>query len=576
MFHTTRSSPALMPVAIPAFLPGMPNGYTFAAAIPSSPSTPSALPGAVGRGPDLFTMAKREESFVLTYFGRAKKNEFEFPKKLPSTLHIEIPEKAIQSALESIERRCNITPSRGGLRCVAKSGNTYVMKHLCGAVVAADSDGLYRPEIYIPSHDLYLQDLTLYKAHPLAEKDGIRIIRVKGLGSFAFRIDEKGNAPGRIENADLTDLGFIAYMGRVYEARKADTPEIIESEGENTNPHFITDSGSGERLLFAVPKDGKTAPLTRRSYPSIALVTDKSGSMYDQPPVQIGETDFFISTIPEPSDYGEFKFDGSGDHRNIKIQKALPDGKWLEASQDEIRDLLQTRSYAQTNPAFLKTPTVRHPMPASSEIDEIGTNLVAERIFTQALNIFTPDFEKRITLQIEADERSSFLARRSRIVRMMAKSPIALFSNVERIEIYPKSSRYYGFNTVDVWGTFCSDGEVVRLFEFDREYGKSFSTFLHEMWHSLQGYEGSENWITAMLAIKAGGEKEFITINKLTDSYYHGRSWGEFIAQAGASITSGAASFEEFSEIMPFASALILSLAEKSAKPAGTFSTKQS
>ena len=256
MFQTTKPSPVPMPVAIPTFSPGIANGLTLAAANPSASATAGGICNAAKQAPAFFAMAKREERFVWSYFGWAKKNEFEFPKKLPPTLKIEIPDRAVQTALDAIGRRCKVNPSRSGLRCVAKSGNTYIIKHLCGAVVAADSDGLYRPDAYIPSHGLYLQDLTLYKAHSLAKKDGVEIIRVKGVGSFAFRMDEKGNTPGRIENADITDLGFIAYMGRAYEARKADTREIVDNEDENTNPHFIKDPDSGEHFLFGIPEGG--------------------------------------------------------------------------------------------------------------------------------------------------------------------------------------------------------------------------------------------------------------------------------------------------------------------------------
>jgi len=554
----------------------MPGSHTFAATAPLSTATAGVVTGAAGRESALWAMAKREESFVQTYLGRIEKTEFEFPEKLPPTLRIEIPEKAIQIALESIERHCRITPSRGGLRCVAKSGNAYIIKHRCGAVVAADSEGHYIPEVYIPSHDLYLQNLTLYKARLVTKKDGVRIICVSGLGYFAFQIDEKGNTPVRIENADLTDIRFIAYEGRAYEAHKADTAEIIESEGENANPHFLMDLNSSERFLFAVPKGEKVAPLTRRSYPSIGVITDKFGKMYRQYPIRIGNTDFFINPISEPTNYGDFELNGSGDHRNIKLHKSLPNRRWREASTDEIRNFFKTHFYAQINPASLKTPTVRHPIPATSEINEIGANLVAERIFTQAIDIFTPEFKRKITLQVVADERKSFVARRSRIVRMMSKSPIALFSSVKRIEIYPNTSTYYGFSTLsDVGGIFCSSKNLVRLFEFDRKYGEVFPIFLHEMCHSLHGGERSEGWVAAMLAIKSGGEKEFVTLERLTKSCYYSQDWGEFVAEAGASILSGTLSFEEFSEAIPFTSALIFSLLEKSARRAENLSTKQ-
>ena len=473
---------------------------------------------------------------------------FEIVRDLPQQpIDGNVPDSIMEAAIRMMQRSRNKKTTPDQYTFLGQDHHAFLLRHESGENLAfvMDPDGdnhNYIYEQFFPSLGVYFHEGKLLKPNIEREIEGTYIFEVKGLGRRVYYYDPRYHHYMSLYNAFLPEAEIGVDKGEIYELIVVDKEMLENDDGKITTR--LKNKKPGSVRLIMQDEKGRYWPVRNQAFPFLNLATDNKGRAYMVRSYQVAKTDYFLMFIPNHTQLGDFKYDGSGNPSNICVFK-LEGDTTRPATEEELESLVGLNSeellhaYERFDPRSehrefnypLVTQTGRLTKTRMKVPD--GPRMV--EVFHQRLEIFTKPYTTNIELVIEAADRGEYEKKLEYIKDLLERTPIPLFRQIRRIEIYKDTPSSYGYHSYDVGGVYYGMKRMIRLFSLTDSKDLALMLLHHELWHSLHGPTGTSLWQRIILAMKAGDithEEDYVA--RTTNSDYHLRSWEEYVAEVGS------------------------------------------
>jgi len=458
-----------------------------------------------------------------------------------------VPDFIIDKTIKMMDRSRGIRSTHDQYTFIGEDHNAILLKHASGEYIAMEtgskkSDYLYTYEHFFPNLGVYYYEGKLLKPNIEREIEGTYIINVKGIGRSVWYYDPGRSRYTSLHDAYIPEAEIGVDNGKIYDLIVVDRAVLDSSD--RTVSERIREREPGSTRLIVRDESGKYWPVRNQAFPLLNLATDNKGRAYIKGSHRVGDTDFFFMFIPNYSWLGEFEYDGSGNPSNIHFFKR--EGETLRpATEAELESLVELdtiklhSAYERFSPA---SPYAEFNYPRVTPVGRLtktrtkvpdGPRMV--EVYHQRLNIHTKPYNTTIELVIEASDKKEYEERFKHIKDLLERTPIPLFRQIRRLELYKDSATSYKLLSYDMDGVFYGRERKISLFTFRDNSNSALKLLHHELWHSLHGQRKASLWQKIVLAIKVGDlrhEEDFIA--RTLESDYHLRSWEEYIAEAGS------------------------------------------
>ncbi len=485
-----------------------------------------------------------------------------------------IPEPVIKKAVVTMYRRHRINATERGFKFVAEDDGVFLLKHSSGPCLAIELDAQeasYFNEHYFRNLGAYFYEGILLKTDTEVKTDKVELLSIEGLGRKAFAISDSGSRIP-LYSGYIPDLRVWIEHGQVYDAIEL-TPGFSPYSGYPDRKLFeattlqVMQRGSGEIVLLEKSPDGNVKPVRSSYFPGLNLASDRNGFLHYVRASNVEGTRYYLGVIPDITQHGEFEYDGSGWHENIRVFHRELDGSFRDADSEEISSLVEYNedSIRLMIERFDKNnESVYGNFPNVSSVGSPAETLMIVpaapgfvSAFMTKIKIESPAFETTIRVFIEAANRPEFESKLQRLMKMISDSHISLLRRVRKIEVFDRESTSYRRQSVKVSGVCSEGGDAIELYNFkSSDEDNILTTLQHELWHSIHGTPPRYIMAQILLGIKAGSDKESSAIMSMTNSTYYRKTWAEYVAEAGPALLKGGNIHQALSQAPMILSAL--------------------